>query len=392
LRRRVEELDALQHLAQILAARSSLDEVMDETMDAIARLFKGQYACVTIRHDPDAEEAGAERDGWDGTSGIHAEAHSPLAELHRAACEECLREGGLVTGALAEWPGLTDRLRRQAGEQGISDLLAQPLIGTSGPAGALLVARPAAAGRFTDEDRRLSGTIGEALAAVLEIDRLHQRETLQAAVRERQALARDLHDAVTQSIYSAALIAEALPAVYERDPQESLRHLEHLRRLVRAALAEMRTLLFELRPSALEQAPLDTLLARLGDALAGQADLRVEIAVEEGLKLPGDVKLVLYRVTQEAFSNIVKHARATWAAARVASSDGALTLTVSDDGRGFDPSAVPSGHLGLQFMTERLERLGGSLVVQSAPGEGTTLQATCLLSSSDGDAMERMGA
>src|SRR5690606_15981616 len=152
----------------------------------------------------------------------------------------------------------------------------------------------------TAEERQLAGTIADALAAVTEIDRLHREETRHAAAEERQALARDLHDAVTQSIYSATLIAEALPAVYERHPEEGLRNLERLRRLVRAALAEMRTLLFELRPAALETAPLDGLLERLGDVLAGQADVEVEVEAED-IDLPGDVKIVLYRVTQEAF-------------------------------------------------------------------------------------------
>ena len=97
-----------------------------------------------------------------------------------------------------------------------------------------------------------------------------------AAEEERQRLARDLHDAVTQTIYSAALIAEALPAVWERDPGAGLSNLGRLQRLVRAALAEMRTLLFELRPAALEATPLEALLGRLGDALAGQIKGRVE--------------------------------------------------------------------------------------------------------------------
>jgi signal transduction histidine kinase len=256
-----------------------------------------------------------------------------------------------------------------------------------------VIARDAPAAPFSAEEQQLASTIADALAAVVEIDRLHREETRQAAAEERQALARDLHDAVTQSIYSATLIAEALPAVYERDADEGLRNLERLRRLVRAALAEMRTLLFELRPAALETAPLETLLERLGDALAGQTDIDVEMRVAEYPDLPPDVKIALYRVTQEAFSNISKHARATAVTARITpDGDGGVTLTVTDDGRGFDPAAVPSGHMGLHIMSERLESVGGCFAVESSPGGGTTITAVWRHPASDRPVLERMGA
>jgi len=233
----------------------------------------------------------------------------------------------------------------------------------------------------------------EALTAVIEMDRLHRKETRQAAAEERQALARDLHDAVTQSIYSATLIAEALPAVWDRDPDEGRHNLERLRRLVRAALAEMRTLLFELRPAALAAAPLDALLERLKDALEGQTQAEVEVHLDAGLELPADVKITFYRVTQEAFSNIAKHARATRVSARVLAVEGGATLTVRDDGRGFDPALVPSdGHLGLHIMGERLERIAGTFTVESSPGAGTVIRAAWLQPASDQRPLERMGA
>ena len=178
---------------------------------------------------------------------------------------------------------------------------------------------------------------------------------------------------MTQSIYSASLIAEALPAVWKREPDEGLRTLETLRRLVRAALAEMRTLLFELRPATLDAAPLDTLLQRLGDSLGGQAQIPVDIHVDEDVSLPRDVKLVFYRVAQEAFSNIGKHARATRVTAVVGAQGGGAMLTVRDDGNGFDPGAVSGDHMGLRIMRERLDRVEASLAVDSAPGRGTTV-------------------
>ena len=302
-----------------------------------------------------------------------------------------MRDKLMIAEDAAAWPGLPAELQDQAAADGVGSVLATPLTGTSGPTGALVIVRGADGGSFSTEERQLATIVGDALAAVIEIDRLHREETKQAAAEERQALARDLHDAVTQSIYSASLIAEALPALWERDPDEGRQNLERLRRLTRAALAEMRTLLFELRPAALETAPLDSLLERLGDALAGQMRIEVNVVVDD-VDLPADVKIAFYRVTQEAFSNIAKHARATAMTARVLAVDGGATLTVSDDGRGFDPTSVPSGHMGLHIMRERLERIAGTLEVDSAPGEGTTISAAWLQPASDELPLERMGA
>ena len=129
-----------------------------------------------------------------------------------------------------------------------------------------------------------------------------------AAAEERGRLARDLHDAVTQTIYSAALIAEALPQVWERNPDEGRRNLTKLRQLVRGALAEMRALLFELRPAALEQADLESLLRQLADALTGRTRIPVTVETEGQGDLPAEVKVACYRIAQETFNNIAKHA------------------------------------------------------------------------------------
>jgi signal transduction histidine kinase len=391
LHRRVEELDALQRMAQLLGGRTARGEALDEATSAIARLFKAQYARVRLLRDDDADEdRAAPATGVDASPGDTEDAQ-PLTSLDLAVCAAAVRDQVLIAGETASWPDLPDEQRRGAAADGIGSMLVAPLTGTSGPAGALVIARGLDAAPFSVEDQQLAGTVGDALAAVIEIDRLHRKETRQAAAEERQALARDLHDAVTQSLYSASLIAEALPAVWERDHEAGLQNLERLRRLVRAALAEMRTLLFELRPAALEAAPLDALIERLGDALAGQTQIDVDIEVDD-VELPPGVKIAFYRVTQEAFSNVAKHARASTVFARVIAVEGGATLTVQDDGRGFDPGAVPSGHMGLHIMNERLERVAATLRVDSAPGAGTTIHAAWLQPASDERPLERMGA
>jgi signal transduction histidine kinase len=389
LRRRVEELNTLQRMAQILGGRATLAQALEEASGAVAELFQARYARVTLVADDDPGAGDAET----GDDAIDAD--SPAARpslLDREIATLTLEDAGGLSGRLDEWSGLSDEARGTANDEGVELILAQPLVATSGPVGVLIVARGDEADPFSEEERRLARTVAEALGAVIEIDRLHRRETRQAASEERQALARDLHDAVTQSIYSAALIAEALPAVYERDPQEALHNLERLRRMVRAALAEMRTLLFELRPAALETAPLAVLIERLGDSLSGQADVGVDVRVDGDLDLPSGVKIALYRVTQEAFSNIAKHARASAVTARVQTDGSAVTLSVADDGRGFDPAAVPEGHMGLHIMAERLAAVGADFAVRAAPGEGTTITAVWRHPASDRRALETMGA
>jgi signal transduction histidine kinase len=374
LRLRVAELGAMQQIAQTLSGRSELREALDDAARAIEGLFKARYARVHL-----LTEEGSTDDAVRPATGSAAPATGAgprsLTFLDAAASRQAIRKGKTFATEAPDWPGLPGAAGKRAAAADVGHLLAVPLVGASGAVGALVVARSAAGGGFSGSERRLVASVADAVTGVIEIDRLHRRETREAAEEERQALARDLHDAVTQSVYSASLIAEALPSVWERDPDEGLRNLERLRRLVRAALAEMRTLLFELRPAALEAAPLDTLLDRLGDSLGGQVQIPVEIVVKDGVDLPGDVKLAFYRVTQEAFSNVIKHARATRVTVEVSADGEGATLTVRDDGKGFDPDTVASGHMGLHIMRERLERVQAALVVDSAPGKGTTLRA-----------------
>jgi signal transduction histidine kinase len=133
----------------------------------------------------------------------------------------------------------------------------------------------------------------------------------------------------------------------------------------------MRTLLFELRPEALEEARLEVLLEQLGDALRGRSRVPVEISIEGEADLPREVKIGLYRIAQEAFNNIARHARATQVTASLQYLSDRVMLTIEDDGKGFDPNAVPAERMGLRIMRERAEGMGAELRVESEPGRGT---------------------
>jgi GAF domain-containing protein/HAMP domain-containing protein len=228
---------------------------------------------------------------------------------------------------------------------------------------------------FNESDLMVLQSLANQAAVAFENARLYEQAQQLAVWEERQRLARDLHDAVTQTLFSASLIAEALPALWEHDQEEGKQLLQELRQLSRGALAEMRTLLMELRPKALAEARLDGLLRQLAEAITGRTGLPVTVKVESQHKLPPDVHVAFYRIAQEALNNIVKHAHASRVAVHLHSSSHAGTksteLHVNDDGRGFDPDAVPSDRLGLGIIRERAQAVGATLSIHSQPGHGT---------------------
>lgn len=224
---------------------------------------------------------------------------------------------------------------------------------------------------YTDEDEETLKLLAVHAAIALENARRSQQARELAAGQERTRLARDLHDSVTQTLFSASLLSEALPAIWQGSAAAGERDVGILRQLVRGALAEMRTLLFELRPTALAAADLGTLLKQLADALTGRTHIPVELTIHGDVRLPVEAKVEIYRVAQEAFNNIAKHAGATqvWATLRVEAHR--LVLSVRDDGRGFDPASVAGDHLGTRIMAERVAAIGGRLHIASAPRRGT---------------------
>jgi len=227
-----------------------------------------------------------------------------------------------------------------------------------------------------DQDLFAAQTLADQLAIAMENSRLYRQAHELAAGRERQRLARDLHDAVSQTLFSASLLAEVLPRIYERDPEMGRQRLEELRQLTRGALAEMRTLLLELRPGALMEANLPDLLQQLAEAVTGRARIPVDLDTEGCGDLPADVRVALYRIAQEALNNVVKHAGASRARVALHCNELGIRLEVADDGVGFDPESSGAGQLGLGIMRERAEAVGAELEVESSPGRGCRVVLT----------------
>lgn len=196
----------------------------------------------------------------------------------------------------------------------------------------------------------------------------------EAVTAERTRLARDLHDAVTQTLFAASLIAEVLPDLWALDVEEAKRSTEELRQLTRGALAEMRTLLLELRPAALTQSRLNDLIRQLCEALIGRARLPINLVMEGERSLPPEVQVAFYRIAQESLNNIFKYARATRVDVSLALSGSGAHLSIQDNGIGFEPGAIKPTSLGMRIMRERAEAIGAELLVSSKPGEGALVE------------------
>ena len=226
---------------------------------------------------------------------------------------------------------------------------------------------------FTAHHADLALTVANQAAITMVNAELYERAQTLAVLHERQRLARELHDAVNQSLFSAGLIAEVLPRLWERDPDKGRRSLEDLRRLTRGALAEMRALLAELRPSVLTDTDLGDLLRQLGSAFTGRTSIPVAVTVAGQGSLPAEVQVAFYRVCQEGLNNIAKHTEADRVAIHLQYDPGVVELRLCDDGCGFDPAHISPGRSGLSMMRERAEAVGAMLSITSQPGHGTEI-------------------
>ena len=228
---------------------------------------------------------------------------------------------------------------------------------------------------FDRRDASLMLAIANQAAVAIENARLYEQAQTLAALVERQRLARELHDSVSQALYGIALGARTARALLDRDPDRVAEPLDYVLQLAEAGLTEMRALIFELRPESLETEGLVGALVKQAEAVRARHRVAVETSLCDEPDVPLALKEALYRIAQEALHNAVKHARAARVELRLACDAGGIGLEVADDGVGFDPSGAFPGHLGLRSMRERVAALGGTLEIDSAPGRGTRVRA-----------------
>lgn len=227
--------------------------------------------------------------------------------------------------------------------------------------------------RFTPEDRRRFDAFITRASLAIENALLFEQAQVAASNEERQRLARDLHDSVSQALYGIALGARtARKRLGDGGDPALVEPIDYIVNLAEAGLAETRALIFELIPESLETQGLVVAIERQAAATRARHQLDVLVFAGEEPDIPLRAKEALYRITQESLNNIVKHAGAQHVRITIEQADGVVALSVRDDGRGFDAGGSFPGHFGLQSMAERASRIGASFSIESEPGEGTT--------------------
>lgn len=195
-----------------------------------------------------------------------------------------------------------------------------------------------------------------------------------AALEERQRLARELHDSVTQTLFTANVIAESALRQWDADPEKTRAFVSQLKELTGGALAEMRVLLLELRPLSLAQVGLPLLIRQFVQSIHSRRQIEVELSLDEQADIHPDDKVSLYRIVQEASNNVIKHSMATHLFIGMQCGDSTLVLQIADNGSGFDLNTASPNSLGMSIMRERAHEIGAEIEIESAPGEGTRIE------------------
>ncbi len=229
-------------------------------------------------------------------------------------------------------------------------------------------------GYFTEVHAERLQTFADQAAIAIQNARLLERAKRAAILAERNRLANELHDTISQTLWSMSLLTERISAIWEIDQEEGRRSLLTLHLLAQNALGEMRSLLLELSPSALTKGKLGDLIRQAAEVISNRTALSISVTVENQEPIPPDVHFALYRVVQEALNNVVLHAQANKVEVYFNSDGRRVELSVHDNGVGFDPSEIGIGHLGLSIMNDRIKSIGGTLETSSHKGEGSRIR------------------
>jgi signal transduction histidine kinase len=375
LQQALEETRLLYATSQRLSTAMSVDEVIVAYLEQVAA--RGRYACAVVLLEQDHLDRRTTmviRGRWSPQRGTYLEeerwpfVNAPFTPL--------LDAGQTVTFAnVHASPEVPTVLRQMQAHAQRPALALIPLMVRGRRIGMVLLSYPDTHA-WQETDLQPYQATAAQLATAIDSRQQHrllaERGQQLAVLEERRRLARELHDSVTQSMFSMSLLSQVIPDLWELDPEEARQSLTQIRDLTRGALTEMRALLLELRPAEADEQSLAQALTRHAAAFEQRTGIAVTLEVGAEPDLPNEVAQALLRIAQEALTNVSRHAQARQVALRVA--DGPpMRLLIADDGKGFDPAQVAGDHFGLISMRERATRINARLQICSTPGQGTEI-------------------
>jgi signal transduction histidine kinase len=374
-----ERLDLLYRLSQTFNSSLDLDQVLNRVMDEVIAATGAERGFVMLRESDGRLSFRAAR-GMDRETIDH-----PEFQISRSVVEWVAEEGQLVLTRDAQ----TDDqfgVRRSVQTLGLRSIMCVPIRIKDLVSGVMYVDNRVQAGLFLPADLDLLAAIASSAAIAIENARLHQErlaimrqqlaQVTAAQEEERRRVARELHDGVGPALASMSHRLRALLELLEGEDDAATAEIEELAGLAADYVRDIRRLIYDLRPAALDELGLVPALRHYLLRRQQEQGLAISFRADSEARLPAPVETALFRIAQEAVNNAIKHAGAQAVDVSVTRDRGGIRLTVADDGQGFDPLAPrSSSQVGLWSMRERVEQIGGEFELQSAPGQGTTLTA-----------------
>ncbi len=363
-------LEAMSEAVLAIAAERSVERVLERIVHAARALAGARYAALGI---PDGEGNFAQFI----TSGMSDELIAEMGPLPRThgllgamlESEESYRTGDIQGDPRFRgwWPRAHPRM---------SSFLGVPIVSRSGILGAFYLTDREGAAEFSPEDQGLIELLAPHAAIAIENARLYERSRELTAAEERNRLARDLHDSVVQKLFAVVLAAQSAATLLEREPGDARSQVQRVQELAQDAIQELRSLVFQLRPAAVESEGLAAALRKHVEVLRRVHRRRIDIETSGEPRLRPGLDEEVFRIAQEALQNALRHSGAQRLAVGLEERNGGLVMTVEDDGVGFEPEApaLRSRRLGLTSMEERANALGGALAIVSRPGRGTRVR------------------
>lgn len=362
--------EALRDTLATMSTTLDLDKILDHILDTVGRVTPYDGANVILVESDLVQVVRQRGYAQEGSDGGWLNQRIPVTRL--AILQQLMEIGKPMaipdTSSSSMWIGFP-------GLQWVNSNVIAP-IRSNGKILGFLSLDSATRGYFTQVHAERLQTFADQAAIAIQNARLLDRAKLAAVMAERNRIANELHDTISQTLWSMSLITERLPVIWESDREEGQHSLVTLHQLAQSALVEMRSLLMELQPESLTKVKMGDLIHQLADIIAARKALEISVDIDAQAPVPNDVHVAVYRVVQETLNNIALHASATRADIVYSSRNGHLELTIKDNGTGFNPDAIGPGHLGLSIMKDRVQTIGGTIRIESIPGEGTTITVT----------------